>query len=154
MRIWWWWHVARIISLQKIFGLYGLKPHIVEISGDVTDAGRTTTQTREDSATQPMDCWRLSLANSPLLSKLWWGKSGKYQRWKYKTHLNEMWGSHEITKNSALSPNFSFAYYWDVQCQNISYNLLNVDRFPNNQLTRMPYSCTSSSVCHYKSCRS
>ena len=29
------------ISFLKIFGLYGLKHHIVEISGDVTDAGRT-----------------------------------------------------------------------------------------------------------------
>ena len=26
---------------QKIHGLYGLEHHIVEISGDVTDAGRT-----------------------------------------------------------------------------------------------------------------
>ena len=26
-------HVARIISSQKIYGLYGLKRHIVEISG-------------------------------------------------------------------------------------------------------------------------
>ena len=33
------WIVAEILSLQKIFGLYGLKPHIVEIGGDVTDAG-------------------------------------------------------------------------------------------------------------------
>ena len=29
------------ISFQKMYGLYGLKHHIVEISGDVTDAGRT-----------------------------------------------------------------------------------------------------------------
>ena len=41
MRIWWWRHAARIISLQKIYGLDGLEPHIVEISGDVTDAGQT-----------------------------------------------------------------------------------------------------------------
>ena len=68
MRIWWWWHVARIISLQRIYGLYGLQPHIVEISGDVTDAGQTNTRTREDRATQPMNCWRLSLAI------LWWCK--------------------------------------------------------------------------------
>ena len=27
--------------VQKMYGLYGLKHHIVEISGDVTDAGRT-----------------------------------------------------------------------------------------------------------------
>ena len=61
MRIWWWWwHIAKIISLQQIFGLYGLQPHIVEINGDVTDARRR--RTREDRASQPMDCWRLSLA--------------------------------------------------------------------------------------------
>ena len=33
--------IVGVISFQKIFGLYGLKHHIVEISGDVTDAGRT-----------------------------------------------------------------------------------------------------------------
>ena len=33
-----------VISFQKIFGLYGLKHHIVEISGDVTDAGRMDKQ--------------------------------------------------------------------------------------------------------------
>ena len=30
--------IVGVISFQKIFGLYGLKHHIVEISGDVTDA--------------------------------------------------------------------------------------------------------------------
>ena len=43
-----------------MYGLYGLKHHIVEISGDVTDAGRTNKRTREDSATQPLDAGRLS----------------------------------------------------------------------------------------------
>ena len=33
--------IVGVISFQKIYGLYGLKHHIVEISGDVTDAGRT-----------------------------------------------------------------------------------------------------------------
>ena len=32
--------IVDVVSFQKIFGLYGLKHHIVEISGDVTDAGR------------------------------------------------------------------------------------------------------------------
>ena len=36
--------IARIIYSQKIYGLYGLKHHIVEISGDVTDAGRTNNE--------------------------------------------------------------------------------------------------------------
>ena len=55
MIIWWWWHIARIISSHKIYGLYGLKHHIVEIRGDVTmrDDERTT----EDRATQPK--WKL-----------------------------------------------------------------------------------------------
>ena len=34
--------IVGVISFQKMYGLYGLKHHIVEISGDVTDAGRTT----------------------------------------------------------------------------------------------------------------
>ena len=33
--------IVGVISFQKIFGLYGLKHHILEISGDVTNAGRT-----------------------------------------------------------------------------------------------------------------
>ena len=55
MIIWWWWHIARIISSHKIYGLYGLKHHILEIRGDVTmrDERRTT----EDRATQPMEAW-------------------------------------------------------------------------------------------------
>ena len=34
--------IVGVISFKKIYGLYGLKHHIVEICGDVTDAGRTT----------------------------------------------------------------------------------------------------------------
>ena len=34
------WDLVGIISFQKIYGLYGLKHHIVEINGDVTKAGR------------------------------------------------------------------------------------------------------------------
>ena len=33
--------VVGVMSFQKMYGLYGLKHHIVDISGDVTDAGRT-----------------------------------------------------------------------------------------------------------------
>ena len=36
--------IVGVISFQKMYGLYGLKHHIVEISGDVTDAGRTNEQ--------------------------------------------------------------------------------------------------------------
>ena len=47
--------------------MYGLEHHIVEINGDVTDAGRTNERrrrTREDRATQPMDAGWLSFAKS------------------------------------------------------------------------------------------
>ena len=55
--------IVGVISFQKMFGLYGLKHHIVEISGDVTDAGRTDKQTTsEDRATQLLIWETLSLA--------------------------------------------------------------------------------------------
>ena len=53
-KICWHWHVARIISSQKIYGLYARKYHIVEMRGDVTDAGRKNERT-EDWASQPME---------------------------------------------------------------------------------------------------
>ena len=43
--------LARIIFSQKIFGLFGLKYLIVEISGDDTDAGQRMTNKSDDSAT-------------------------------------------------------------------------------------------------------
>ena len=58
LSICWYWHVARIISSQKIYCLYGLKHHIVEMRGGVTDAGQQTNNERtnsEDRATQPME---------------------------------------------------------------------------------------------------
>ena len=47
-----------------MYGLYGLKHHTVEISGDVTDAGlmNDKRRTRKDRATQPLDAERLSFA--------------------------------------------------------------------------------------------
>ena len=42
-----WVGLVGLISFQKIYGLYGLKHHRVEISGDVTDAGRTDEQTND-----------------------------------------------------------------------------------------------------------
>ena len=45
-----------MISSQKIYGLYGLKHHIVKMRGGVTDAGQTTERTHiEDRASQPME---------------------------------------------------------------------------------------------------
>ena len=43
-KICWHWYIARIISSRKIYGLYALKHHIVEMRGDVTDVGRTNDQ--------------------------------------------------------------------------------------------------------------
>ena len=34
--------IVDAMSFQKRYGLYGLKHHTVEISGDVTDAGQQT----------------------------------------------------------------------------------------------------------------
>ena len=46
-------HVARIISSQKIYGLYARKHRIVEMRGDVTM--RDDNRTSEDRATQPVE---------------------------------------------------------------------------------------------------
>ena len=47
-----------------MYGLYGLKHHIVEISRDVTDADEQTNEqtTRKHRATQLLICEKLSLA--------------------------------------------------------------------------------------------
>ena len=45
-----------------MYGLYGIKHHIVEISGDVTDAGQTNEGTREVRTNEPLDVGRLSFA--------------------------------------------------------------------------------------------
>ena len=39
--------VARLISSKKIYYLNGLKHHIVEMRGSVTDAGRPTDKTNK-----------------------------------------------------------------------------------------------------------
>ena len=61
--------IVGVISFQKMYGLYGLKHHIVEKSGDVTDPDGQTT--RKDRATQLLICEKLSLAilssKSPVL---------------------------------------------------------------------------------------
>ena len=54
--------IVGVISFQKMYGLYGLKHHIVEISGDVTDAGRGERRTSKDRATQLLICEPLSFA--------------------------------------------------------------------------------------------
>ena len=56
--------IVGVISFQKMYGLYGLKHHIVEISGDVTDPDKQTNKqmTSEYRATQLLICEKLSLA--------------------------------------------------------------------------------------------
>ena len=39
--------IVGVINFPKMYGLYGLKHHIVEISGDVTDADGRTTNNKE-----------------------------------------------------------------------------------------------------------
>ena len=39
--------ILGVMSFQEMYGLYGLKHHIVEISGDVTDVGRTDDKERQ-----------------------------------------------------------------------------------------------------------
>ena len=41
----WDWVMGNWLVGQKMYGFYGLNHHTVEISGDVTDAGRTDEQT-------------------------------------------------------------------------------------------------------------
>ena len=56
-----------------MYGLYGLKHHTVEISGDVTDPdGRTDgqTTTRKDRATQLLICEALSFAKTKVYIQL------------------------------------------------------------------------------------
>ena len=45
--------IVGVMSFQKMYGLCGLKHHIVEIRDHVTR--RDGQRTREDRATQPMD---------------------------------------------------------------------------------------------------
>ena len=58
--------IVVVISFQKMYGLYGLKHHTVEMLPCGTYGRRRTTtndeQTREDKATQPLDAGRLSFA--------------------------------------------------------------------------------------------
>ena len=67
--------IVGVISFQKMYGLYGLKHQIVEISGDVTDADEQTNEqtTRKHRATQLLICEKLSLAIEISSTKAaWW----------------------------------------------------------------------------------
>ena len=59
-----------MMSFQKIYGLYGLEHHTVEINGDVTmrTDDQTNKQTSENRATQSMDSVRLSFAKNILVA--------------------------------------------------------------------------------------
>ena len=73
-----------------MYGLYGLKHHTVEISGDVTDPdGRTDGQTtRKDRATQLLICEALSFAIGRIGGK--YGGVGKNrEEWKKYGRVGE-----------------------------------------------------------------
>ena len=61
--IWWWWRTARIISLLKIYNLYGVKEHKVEVILKVEMLwirdDKDKQRTREDRATQLLEGWVL-----------------------------------------------------------------------------------------------
>ena len=53
--------IVGVISLQKMYGLYGLKSIYIGINAHVTDAGQTNKRTTsEDRATQLLICEPLS----------------------------------------------------------------------------------------------
>ena len=54
--------IIGVITFQKIYGLYGLKHHIVEIRVGVTRRDEQTTM--EDRATQPLGCWKAEFRNN------------------------------------------------------------------------------------------
>ena len=58
-------------SPRKKYGLYGLKHHILEMREDATRIlrGLDDKQTREDTATQPLDCWKVEFCNIRLSSQ-------------------------------------------------------------------------------------
>ena len=64
--------ILGVMRFQKIFVLYGLKHHIVEISGDVTDPDKQTNEqtTRKHRATQLLICEKLSLAILKMAKKM------------------------------------------------------------------------------------
>ena len=47
--------IFRFLGVLPRYGLYARKHQIVEMRGDVTDAGQPTDRTSEDRATQPME---------------------------------------------------------------------------------------------------
>ena len=53
----------QMISFQKIYGLYGLKHHTIEINADVTMETNKQTTISENSASQQIDQGLLTFAN-------------------------------------------------------------------------------------------
>ena len=126
-KICWHWHVARIISSQKIYSLYARKHHIVEIGGDVTDAGRQTKT--EDRATQPKEAggWvsQKAVLKSLTLHVIW-SQVIKLRRqidlfglkWKYKL------ASHEKVQGTRLSHIYSYISYHNLMSQDVQLHKL------------------------------
>ena len=66
-KICWHWHVARIISSQKICGLYARKHHIVEMRGNVTDAWRTN-ERQQQLKIELLSQWKLEAESRKCLA--------------------------------------------------------------------------------------
>ena len=115
-----------VISFQKIFGLYGLKHHIVEISGDVTDVGQDKPKqtTSEDRATQLLIWETLSLAISfgPKMKKTTAltpiCKKCSFVEVSFSTNFRSSWNP----ANNKTTLNFEF-YKWKFETKE-SINVL------------------------------
>ena len=66
-KIGWHWHVSRIISSLKTNGLYARKHHIVEMRGEITDAGQTTD---EQVKIELLSQWKLEAESRNIVSFL------------------------------------------------------------------------------------
>ena len=122
-KICWHWHVARIISLQKIYGLYARKHHIVEMRGDVTDAGRTTEQLKIELLSQ----WKLeaeSRKNSVLI------RFSDFSVWG-----NCIKGANDMKQNNLI-----LQLYWGSQlqfrCNKCNFTLVKLNTFKTHMKKR------------------
>ena len=96
------WHVARIISSQKIYALYGIEHHVVEMRGGVTDAGRTNDK-QQQLKIELLSQWKLESRNITEFTL------GLHQAFKNRCSF-----SNSQQFFSHFSPNFSVFYRTQV----------------------------------------
>ena len=119
-KICWHWHVARIISSQKIYSLYARKHHIVEMRGDVTDAWRRQQQLKIELLSQ----WKLEaesrkyratqlLIREPLSFAIW-----KQIQWNGRRRLTKSVEDSQVTiVTKSCEPKSGFAcILWKFMC--------------------------------------